>query len=172
MQALSLMCTDFLLSERHYHRDSILPAIRHRLWHSLGFLILTTSYTKQHKLKSPGSATSRIRSKPLTPGGRDKVTQISVCIANKQMHDKYKDQLPLPQARWLNARKKEETDKEQGKTKHKAPRSVNCGGHRKGTTSGPPPKNGQQYTLPGGLKAFHCTNFTLGPDEFLNTKNA
>ena len=29
-----------------------------------------------------------------------KMTQINVCIANKQMHDKHKDQLPLPQARW------------------------------------------------------------------------
>ena len=36
----------------------------------------------------------------LTPGGREKVTQINVCIANIQMHDKHKDQLPLPQARW------------------------------------------------------------------------
>ena len=26
--------------------------------------------------------------------------QINVCITNKQMHDKHKDQLPLPQARW------------------------------------------------------------------------
>ena len=35
-----------------------------------------------------------------------KVIQINVCIANKQMHDKHKDQLPLPQAennilKWL-----------------------------------------------------------------------
>ena len=37
---------------------------------------------------------------PLAPGGREKVTQINVYIANKQMHDKHKDQLPLPQARW------------------------------------------------------------------------
>ena len=29
----------------------------------------------------------------------EKVTQINVCIANKQMHDTHKDQLPLPQAR-------------------------------------------------------------------------
>ena len=29
-----------------------------------------------------------------------KVTEINVCIANKLMHDKHKDQLPLPQARW------------------------------------------------------------------------
>ena len=52
------------------------------------------------KQKSPGRATSRSRSQPLTPGGREKVTQINVCIANKQMHDKHKDQLPLSQARW------------------------------------------------------------------------
>ena len=30
----------------------------------------------------------------------EKWTQINVCIANKQMHDKHKDQVPLPQARW------------------------------------------------------------------------
>ena len=35
------------------------------------------------KQKSPGRATSRHRSQPLTPGGREKVTQINVCIANK-----------------------------------------------------------------------------------------
>ena len=50
------------------------------------------------KHKSPGSATSRSRSQPLTRGGREKVTQINVCIAYKQMHDEHKDQLPLPQA--------------------------------------------------------------------------
>ena len=48
------------------------------------------------KQKSPGRVTS---SQPLTPGGREKVTQINVYIANKQMHDKHKDQLPLPKAR-------------------------------------------------------------------------
>ena len=52
------------------------------------------------KQKSPGRATSRSRSQPPTPGGKEKVTQINVCIANKQMHDKHKDQLPLPQERW------------------------------------------------------------------------
>ena len=51
------------------------------------------------KQKNPGRATSRSRSQPPTTGGREKVTQINVCIANKQMHDKHKDQLPLPQAR-------------------------------------------------------------------------
>ena len=50
-----------------------------------------------------------------------------MCIANKQMHHKHKDQLPLPQARWSKMLKgqKKHIDKEQGKTKHEAPRSVN-----------------------------------------------
>ena len=51
------------------------------------------------KQKSAGRAPIRSRSQSLTPGGREKVTQINVCTANKQMHDKHKDQLPLPQAR-------------------------------------------------------------------------
>ena len=48
------------------------------------------------KQKSPRRVTSRSRNQPLTPGEREKVTQINVWIAEKQMH---KDQLPLPQAR-------------------------------------------------------------------------
>ena len=40
------------------------------------------------KQKIPGRAESRRRSQPPTPRGREKVTQINVCIANKQMHDK------------------------------------------------------------------------------------
>ena len=51
------------------------------------------------KQKSTERATSRNRSQPLTPGRREKVTQVNVCIANKQMHNKHKDQLPLPKAR-------------------------------------------------------------------------
>ena len=57
------------------------------------------SFVQKSKQKSPGRATSRSRKQPLTPGEREKVTQINMCIANKQMHDKHKDQLPLPQAR-------------------------------------------------------------------------
>ena len=60
----------------------------------------TLPLPKKGKQKSPGRATSRSRSQPLTPGGREKVTRINVCIANKQMHNKHKDQLPLPEARW------------------------------------------------------------------------
>ena len=51
--------------------------------------------TQKGKQKSPGRATRISRSQPLTPGGREKVTLINMCIANKQMHDKHEDQLPL-----------------------------------------------------------------------------
>ena len=64
------------------------------------YYIISTVTEEKGKQKSPGRATSRSRSQPLTPGGREKVTQINVCISNKQMHDKHKNQLPLPQARW------------------------------------------------------------------------
>ena len=57
-------------------------------------------HMQKGKQKGPGRATSKSRSQPLTPGGREKVTQINMCIANKQMHDKHKDQFPLPKARW------------------------------------------------------------------------
>ena len=73
-----------------------------RLWttlHCFVVHIFAHIVHKKSKHKSPGRATSRSRSQPLTPGGREKVTQINVCIANKQMHDKHKDQLPLSQAR-------------------------------------------------------------------------
>ena len=72
-------------------------------------------FSLKHIQKSPGRATSRSRSQPLTPGGREKVTQINVCIANKQMHDKHKDQLPLPQAGYQNAKRTEETHRQRAR---------------------------------------------------------
>ena len=66
---------------------------------------------------------------------------------------------------------KKHIDKEQGKTKHEAPRSVNYRATQNniGTTA---LERSVVYTMGGGgLKAFHCTNFTLGPDIILNTKN-
>ena len=55
------------------------------------------------------------------------MTQINVCIANKQMHDKHKDQLPLsPKQGDQNAKRTEETHRQRaGQTKHETPRSVN-----------------------------------------------
>ena len=69
------------------------------------------------------------------------MTQISVCIANKQMHDKHKDRLPSSPSKVIKMLKgqKKHIDKEQGKTKHEAPRSVNYELHRIRKTSGPPP---------------------------------
>ena len=70
---------------------------------------------------------------------------------------------------------KKYTDKEKDKTKHEAPRSVNYrptqNKNNIGTTA---LERSVVYTTGGGgggLKAFHCTNFTLGSDIILNTKN-
>ena len=63
------------------------------------------------KQKSPGRATGRSRRQPPTPGGREKVAQIDVCKANKQMHDKHKDQLPLLQGDQI-AKRTEETHRQ------------------------------------------------------------
>ena len=56
---------------------------------------------------------------------------------------------------------KKHIDKEQGKTKYEAPRSVNYKAtQNKNNTSF---ERSVVYTT-RGFKAFHCTNFTLGPD--------
>ena len=67
------------------------------------------------------------QAEPLTPEGREKVRRVDVCIANKQMHDKHKDQLPFPQSKVIKMLKgqKKHMDKEQGKAKHEAPCTVN-----------------------------------------------
>ena len=66
---------------------------------------------------------------------------------------------------------KKHIDKEQGKTKHEAPRNVNYRATKNKNNIGTIAlERSVAYTLPGGLKAFHCTNFTLGPDIILNTK--
>ena len=67
---------------------------------------------------------------------------------------------------------KKHIDKEQGKTKHEAPRSVNYRAKQNenniGTTA---LERSVVYTTGGGgIKAFHCTNFTFGPDIILNNK--
>ena len=70
---------------------------------------------------------------------------------------------------------KKHIDKERGKTKYEVPRSVNYRAIQNknniGTTA---LERSVIYTTVGagggGLKVFHCTNFTLCPDIFLNTK--
>ena len=68
---------------------------------------------------------------------------------------------------------KKHIDKEQGKTKHEAPRRVNYRAtQNKNNTGTTALERSVVYTTGGGggLRAFHCTNFTLGPDIILNTK--
>ena len=65
---------------------------------------------------------------------------------------------------------KKHIDKEQGKTKQEAPRTVNYRAtQNKNNIRTTALERSVVYTT-GGLKAFHCTNFTLGPDIILNTK--
>ena len=95
-----------------------------------------------------------------------------MCIANKQMHNKDKaPSFPSKMIKMLKGQKKH-TDKAQDKTKHEAPRSVNYRATQNKNSIGTTVlERSVCFTLPGGLKAFHCTNFTLGPDLILNTKN-
>ena len=52
------------------------------------------------KFSQEFSYKEKVNKKVNRKGRREKVAQTNVCIANKQMHDKHKDQLPLPQSRW------------------------------------------------------------------------
>ena len=62
-------------------------------------------------------------------------------------------------------------DKEQGNTKHEAPRSVNYRATQNKNNIGTTVLERSVVYTTGGLKAFHRTDFTLDPDIILNTKN-
>ena len=67
---------------------------------------------------------------------------------------------------------KKDIDKEQGKTKHEAPRSVNYRATQNKNNIGSTALERSVVYTTGrgwGLKAFHYAN--LGPDIILNTKN-
>ena len=75
---------------------------------------------------------------------------------------------------------KKHIDKEQRKTKHEAPRSVNYRATQNKNNIGTTALELSVVYTTGGfgeardggsLKAFHCTNFTLGPDIIHFTKN-
>ena len=66
---------------------------------------------------------------------------------------------------------KKQLDKEQGKIKHEAPRSVNYRATQNKNNIGTTALERSVVYTTGGLKAFHCTYFTLGPDVVLNTEN-
>ena len=63
-----------------------------------------------------------------------------------------------------------QVEKERGKTKHKAPRSVNYTSTQNKNNIGTTALERSVVYITGDLKAFHCINFTLGPDIILNTK--
>ena len=101
-----------------------------------------------------------------------------MCIDNKQMHDKHNDQPSLSPSKATKTPKGQtkDTDKELDKTKHEAPCSANYRAtQNKNNTGTIAPERSAAHTTGGGggargAKAFHCTNFTLGPDIILNTK--
>ena len=65
---------------------------------------------------------------------------------------------------------KKHTDKDQGKTKHEAPHSVNYRAtQNKNNIWTTALERSVVYTT-GGLKAFYCTNFTLGLDIVIKKK--
>ena len=66
---------------------------------------------------------------------------------------------------------KKHIDKEQDKTKHEAPRSVNYRATQNRNSSGTTAWEWLVVYTTGGVKVFHCTNFPLGPDIILDTKN-
>ena len=65
---------------------------------------------------------------------------------------------------------KKHIEKEPGKTKHEAPRSVNYRATQSKNNIGTTALERPVLYITEGLKAFHCTNFTLRPDIILNTK--
>ena len=84
------------------------------------------------------------------------MTQINVYIANKQMHDKHKDQLPLPQAKLVKMVKGQKKHiKEQDKTKHEAPHRVNYRATQNKNNIGTTALERSVVYSTGDLKAFH-----------------
>ena len=67
---------------------------------------------------------------------------------------------------------KKHIDKEQDKTKHEAPHSVNYRATQNKDNFGTTALERSVVYTTGGFEAFHCTNFTLGPDIILNTKSS
>ena len=61
-------------------------------------------------------------------------------------------------------------DKEQGKTKYAAPRSVNYRATQNKNNIGTTALERSIVYTTWGLKVCHCTNFTLSPDIILTTK--
>ena len=100
------------------------------------------------------------------------MTQINVCTANKQTHVKHKD--PSSQSKVIKILKgqKKHIDKEQGKTKHEAPGSVNYRATQNKNNIGTTAVSSIHYLGGGGgdVKGLSLYKLhPLGPDIILNT---
>ena len=96
------------------------------------------------------------------------MTQFNVCLANKQCTISTKTGSLFLKQGDPNAKMTEKhIDKEQDLTKHDAPATQN-----KNNIVTYALERSVVYTTRGGggVKTFHCTNFTLNPDIILNTK--
>ena len=79
------------------------------------------------------------------------------------MNDKHKDQLPLPkQCDKMPKGQKKHRDKEQGKTKHEAPRSVNYRATQNKNTIGTPALEWSVVYTTGGFKGLSLYNLHPG----------
>ena len=92
-----------------------------------------------------------------------------MCIATNKCTTSTKASSLFPKQGDQNAKRTEKhIDKEEGKTKHEAPRSVNYRATQNKNNIGTATLEWSiVYTTGRGLKAFHCTNSTLGPDIIL-----
>ena len=99
------------------------------------------------------------------------MTQINVCILTNKCTISTKSSSLFHKEGDQNAKRTEETHRQkQGNTKHEAPRSVNYRATQNKNNIGTTALERSVVYTRGGLKAFHCTNFTFGPDIILNTK--
>ena len=73
---------------------------RHATLHLNETVLCETDINKKVNRKAQEVPQAEIEANLWHQEEEKKVSQNNVCIANKQMHDKHKDQLPLPQARW------------------------------------------------------------------------
>ena len=79
---------------------------------------------------------------------------------------------PFPKQGDQNAKRTEETHRQRaGQGQTWTPRSVNYRVTQNKNTTGTTALEWSVVYTTKGLKAFHCTNFILGPDIILNTKN-
>ena len=82
------------------------------LWTCFSMFLISKTYCQKGKQKSLGRATSRSRSQPLASGGREKVTQINVCMLTNKCTISTKTSSLFPKQGDQNAKRTEETHRQ------------------------------------------------------------